>query len=174
MLRARSLAILIWSGAAFLPTYVVGTEPAKTAVRPTAKRAATPASSVTITAPQRLTGFYHPHGVGVAPVAGTIVDGPAMMEPVAPMPAPLETANCGQPVCGCAAPFPTYAPPGLAYGGYSAFMNGPLDPHTLHFGSGYHRYGLMDGHVRYPYYSYRRPWYNPGSPSFNRDLYQPW
>ena len=23
------------------------------------------------------------------------------------------------------------------------------------------------GHVRYPYYSYRRPWYYPGQPSFN-------
>ena len=23
------------------------------------------------------------------------------------------------------------------------------------------------GHVRYPYYSYRRPWYSPGQPSFN-------
>lgn len=23
------------------------------------------------------------------------------------------------------------------------------------------------GHVRYPYYSYRRPWYFPGQPSFN-------
>ncbi|MFT5094915.1 MAG: hypothetical protein ACI93T_003759, partial [Porticoccaceae bacterium] len=23
------------------------------------------------------------------------------------------------------------------------------------------------GHVRYPYYSYRRPWYYSGQPSFN-------
>ena len=23
------------------------------------------------------------------------------------------------------------------------------------------------GHIRYPYYSYRRPWYYPGQPSFN-------
>lgn len=40
-------------------------------------------------------------------------------------------------------------------------------------GSAAGRFGPMSnargemGHVRYPYYSYRRPWYYPGQPSFN-------
>lgn len=36
----------------------------------------------------------------------------------------------------------------------------------MHFGSFSNARGEM-GHVRYPYYSYRRPWYFPGQPSFN-------
>ena len=37
------------------------------------------------------------------------------------------------------------------------------------FGSMSNARGEM-GHVRYPYYSYRRPWYFPGQPSFNTTI----
>ena len=36
----------------------------------------------------------------------------------------------------------------------------------MNFGAFTNARGEM-GHVRYPYYSYRRPWYFPGQPSFN-------
>ena len=47
------------------------------------------------------------------------------------------------------------------------------DPYTLHFGTGYYR-NAEYGHHRFPYYSYRRPWYFPGHPSYNRDTNLPW
>ena len=45
----------------------------------------------------------------------------------------------------------------------------PLDPYTDNFGPGYYRH-YEHSHTRFPYYSYRRPWYFPGSPSFNADF----
>lgn len=47
------------------------------------------------------------------------------------------------------------------------------DPYTLHFGPGYYR-SAEYGHHRFPYYSYRRPWYFPGHTSYNRDTNYPW
>ncbi|MFO1019103.1 MAG: hypothetical protein U0903_00160 [Planctomycetales bacterium] len=47
------------------------------------------------------------------------------------------------------------------------------DPYTLHFGPGYYRSGEY-GHHRFPWYSYRRPWYFPGHTSYNRDTNVPW
>lgn len=170
MMRSSLLALFMCSGVACSASMSFAGDVARPPVRPTA-----PVSSITITAPQRLTGFYHPHGVGVAPASGPIVEDPAVVTPVAPVGPIVGGGNSGQPVCGCAAPFPTYAPPGLAVGGYSAFLyGGPVDPHTLHFGPGYHRYQNMIGHVRFPYYSYRAPWYHPGPPSFNLDTNLPW
>ncbi|MFQ5733683.1 MAG: hypothetical protein ACE5KM_17235 [Planctomycetaceae bacterium] len=48
-----------------------------------------------------------------------------------------------------------------------------VDPYTYHFGPGYYRY-TEHGHYRFPYYSYRRPWYYPGPPVFNRDTNFAW
>lgn len=47
------------------------------------------------------------------------------------------------------------------------------DPHNYHFGPGYYRSGEY-GHFRFPYYSYRRPWFHPGFPGYNRDVNLPW
>lgn len=55
-------------------------------------------------------------------------------------------------------------------GGYSARTG---DPYMEHFGPGYYRQGDY-GHFRFPFYSYRRPWYFPGQPSYNRDTNFPW
>lgn len=57
-----------------------------------------------------------------------------------------------------------YDPAGNFYGS---------DPYTLHFGTGYYRANEY-GHHRFPYYSYRRPWYFPGHTSYNRDTNLPW
>lgn len=47
------------------------------------------------------------------------------------------------------------------------------DPYTYHFGPGHYR-RYEHGHHRFPYYSYRRPWYYPGQPVFNRDTNFAW
>ncbi|MDB5387469.1 MAG: hypothetical protein JWM11_3115 [Planctomycetaceae bacterium] len=49
----------------------------------------------------------------------------------------------------------------------------PGNPYLYHFGPGFYRYQEA-GHYRFPYYSYRRPWYYPGHPSYNRDTNIPW
>ena len=49
----------------------------------------------------------------------------------------------------------------------------PGDPYHYHFGPGYYRQQEA-GHYRFPYFSYRRPWYFPGHPSYNRDTNIPW
>ncbi|HID24026.1 MAG TPA: hypothetical protein EYP14_16715 [Planctomycetaceae bacterium] len=48
-----------------------------------------------------------------------------------------------------------------------------IDATSFHFGlAGYWAYG--PGHFRFPYYSYRRPWYFPGLPVFNRNTGLVW
>ena len=47
------------------------------------------------------------------------------------------------------------------------------DPYTYHFGPGFYRAGEF-GHYRFPYYSYRRPWYDVGHPVYVRDTNLPW
>lgn len=48
-----------------------------------------------------------------------------------------------------------------------------VDPYTKHFGPGFYRSNEY-GHYRFPSYSYRRPWYNPGAPTYNRDTNFRW
>lgn len=65
---------------------------------------------------------------------------------------------------------------GSPYGGYgrSVGPQGPGgDPYSYHFGPGYYRNSEY-GHFRFPYYSYRRPWYFPGFAGWNRDTNIPW
>ena len=64
----------------------------------------------------------------------------------------------------------SYGYPSAYYGGYGGRAS---DPYTYHFGPGYYRYA-EHGHFRFPYYSYRRPWYHPGPPVFNRDTNFAW
>jgi len=66
---------------------------------------------------------------------------------------------------------------GWRHGGYSGHSRGygwgAYDPYSYHFGPGYYRHA-EHGHFRFPYYSYRRPWYHPGPPVFNRDTNFAW
>lgn len=81
---------------------------------------------------------------------------------------------------GYGAAAPVYGAPGYAgvsfYGaGNGAGIGGGYggDPYYNHFGPGVYR-NSDAGHYRFPYYSYRRPWYYPGHPSYNRDTNLPW
>ena len=62
-----------------------------------------------------------------------------------------------------------YAAPIMA-SPYAAYGGGLYDDH---FGPGFYRNSEY-GHYRFPYYSYRRPWYFPGPASYNRDTNLPW
>jgi len=68
---------------------------------------------------------------------------------------------------------------GAGYGGYAGGGAGAGaggaggDPYNYHFGPGYYRSGEY-GHFRFPYYSYRRPWFHPGFAGYNRDTNLPW
>lgn len=90
----------------------------------------------------------------------------------------------GQPMYGQAAGAagPTWAP-----GGYEPRVGSPVyyhdpaggqyqvsgNPYNDHFGPGFHRDSLH-GHYRFPYYTYRAPWYYPGRAVYNRDTNFPW
>jgi hypothetical protein len=76
---------------------------------------------------------------------------------------------------------PSYAesPPQPIYDNYGA-VNAPYwnpgtagDVYSTHFGPGYYRHSEY-GHYRFPYYSYRAPWYHPGPPTWNRDTNRAW
>lgn len=72
--------------------------------------------------------------------------------------------------------WPVYGHQATGYGygnayGYGASAYG--DPYSYHFGPGVYRNDEV-GTYRFPYYSYRRPWYYPGSPVFARDTNLPW
>lgn len=63
---------------------------------------------------------------------------------------------------------------GYGPGGQAAVPGGlPGNPYYYHFGPGYYR-NQEAGHYRFPWFSYRRPWYFPGHPSYNRDTNAPW
>lgn len=47
------------------------------------------------------------------------------------------------------------------------------DAYSYHFGPGFHR-NANYGHYRFPYHTYRAPWYFKGPVSYNRDTNYPW
>lgn len=58
-------------------------------------------------------------------------------------------------------------------------MSGGLSPaaaaaYEQAFGPGLYRTGAEVGQYHFPYYSYRRPWYFPGQPSFHRSTDYVW
>lgn len=77
--------------------------------------------------------------------------------------------------------------PFWAPGGYEARIGSPYlyhdpnggqfvntgNPYYDHFGPGFHREQIY-GHYRFPYYSYRAPWYYPGRAVYNRDTNLHW
>ena len=90
--------------------------------------------------------------------------GTAMMAAPAPMYAAIPvqpTYGLATSSCGCAGGTPS------VFG----FANDPI--YATHFGPGFYR-GNEGGHYRFPYYSYRRPWYYPGPPVYNRNTDLVW
>jgi hypothetical protein len=47
------------------------------------------------------------------------------------------------------------------------------DPYITQFSAGFYREAEY-GHFRFPHYSYRRPWYFPGPPTYVRDTNVRW
>ncbi len=70
---------------------------------------------------------------------------------------------------------PVAAPQAGAHGdaGFGAGAAGGGDVYSTHFGPGFHR-SRQSGHYRFPYYSYRRPWYHVGPPAYAADTNLPW
>jgi len=95
-------------------------------------------------------------------------------------PAGIGPASVGTGGCGCNKRIGG-ASENMAAGGYAAYGVGSAgsaggpggDPYTYHFGPGFYRSNEF-GHYRFPYYSYRRPWYDVGHPVRVRDTNLPW
>jgi hypothetical protein len=93
------------------------------------------------------------------------------------------------------APYPYHSPPyyasydrgvdvvGAVQGAESSaahllktFAGAPVvhsNPYAFHFGPGFYRFSDI-GHIRFPYYSYRYPFYFPGHPVFSRTMNVAW
>lgn len=90
--------------------------------------------------------------------------------------APGPGANAGPPGMGYGQPMygGGFANGGWGYGANYGMGGGPAgNPYEYHFGPGFHRHSNY-GHYRFPYYSYRAPWYSPGPAGYNRDTNFPW
>uniref|UniRef100_A0A7C2P249 Uncharacterized protein n=1 Tax=Schlesneria paludicola TaxID=360056 RepID=A0A7C2P249_9PLAN len=111
--------------------------------------------------------------------------------------APATQAWAHQGAPSAAGPHPAYSTPGAgpgagigpfwAPGGYEPrggspyYYHDPMggqfsntgNPYYDHYGPGFHRHSLH-GHYRFPYYTYRAPWYYPGRAVYNRDTNLPW
>lgn len=109
-----------------------------------------------------------PSGANAHYVAVPMVMMPMMapaMQPIPMQPMPM------QPM-----PMPMMPAPGCANCGG---MTGGLSPaaaaaYEQAFGPGLYRTGAEAGQYHFPYYSYRRPWYFPGQPSFHRSTDYVW
>jgi hypothetical protein len=137
-----------------------------------------------------------PRMVSVAQAPSGAAANPPIPDPPAPpadtpvpdteTPAPPRPTLPAPPNCPCnpnGVPWAMYGTPGgyegrigSPYHYYNAYcglyvMTG--NPYYDHFGPGYHRHSLY-GHYRFPYYSYRAPWYYPGRAVYNRDVNFAW
>jgi hypothetical protein len=73
-------------------------------------------------------------------------------------------------------PVPMYADPGcVTCGGVGRGLSpAAAAAYAQAFGPGLYRSGAEAGQLHFPYYSYRRPWYFPGQPSFHRSTDYVW
>ncbi len=109
--------------------------------------------------------------VAPAQAQGNFVAIPMMAMPM-PMMAPVMQPMPMQPMM----PMPMMGAPGCASCGG---MPRGLSPaagalYDESFGPGLYRSGAEAGQFHFPYYSYRRPWYFPGQPSFQRSTDYVW
>ena len=126
---------------------------------------------------------YQPQAVPVAPPPAAITTTPGYPGYAGETVPPLGTPLPGTPGAGPAAGIGPYWAPG----GYEARTGSPYyyhstpggeyvvtgNPYYDHFGPGFQRHSLH-GHYRFPYYTYRAPWYYPGRAVYNRDTNFPW
>lgn len=89
---------------------------------------------------------------------------PVMAAPVMqPTPMPMQIPMMPAPGCSACG--------GMSVGGLSPAAAAAYDQA---FGPGLYRSGAEMGQNHFPYYSYRRPWYFPGQPSFHRSTDYVW
>lgn len=108
-----------------------------------------------------------PNCVSTAPMASraNYVAVPILVMPMmAPAMQPMPMQMPMMPAPGCAACGGT--PRGLSPAAAAAYDQA--------FGPGLYRSGAEMGQNHFPYYSYRRPWYFPGQPSFHRSTDYVW
>lgn len=151
-------ALLVAGLLALFATQVLGDEPP-----PAPEFAAPPGDVVPPVGPPRppRPGYWPPGGYEAR------LGSPYYYFPVVPDPAfrsvarpnPYSAAN--------------YEVAGYGVGTIPGYGPGGFDPYTYHFGPGYQRSALY-GHYRFPYYTYRAPWYFPGHAVYNRDTNFPW
>ena len=91
-----------------------------------------------------------------------------MMPPMCEMPmmAPTMQPMPMMPMSGCS----TCG----GYGHWGGLSPGEAALYDQAFGPGLYRSGAEAGGYQFPYYSYRRPWYFPGQPSFQRSTDYVW
>lgn len=90
---------------------------------------------------------------------------PMMAQPVMQMSAPMIMSMPMQTGQGCSA---------CGGGGYVGLSPANAAIYDQAFGPGLYRSGAEVGQYHFPYYSYRRPWYFPGQPSFHRSTDYVW
>ncbi len=109
----------------------------------------------------------------VPPVPPVTVQGaspsPGLSEP---MPNVVGTQPPLAPVAVAApvAPAYTYVPVVIVPVPQPPVIPAVADPYVVHFGQPADAFFNGPGHLRFPYYSYRRPWFFPGPPRFNRTI----
>lgn len=123
--------------------------------------------------------IHESHSTGCCTPAPQACGCSSMMQPVPLMVhRPLPVASC------CSSDGHHFQPNGFnpfeSMGGFGVNTPGYGNVGGLHpaystaFPNGYYRSGAEAGMYHFPYYSYRRPWYFPGQPSFHRDTDLVW
>ena len=95
----------------------------------------------------------------------------------APMPMMMVMPMIAQPVVQIATPVPMLPGPSCSAcgpGGQAGLSPAAAAAYDQAFGPGLYRSGAEMGQNHFPYYSYRRPWYFPGQPSFHRSTDYVW
>ncbi len=95
----------------------------------------------------------------------------------APMPMMMVMPMMAQPVMQMPTPIPMMPNPSCSTcgaGGYMGLSPAASAAYNQAFGPGLYRSGAEMGQNHFPYYSYRRPWYFPGQPSFHRSTDYVW
>ena len=100
-----------------------------------------------------------PQPARLSDVATPMLTMPLEVQSMQPMAIPMMMSAPGCPTCG-----------GMS-GGLSPSAAAAYDQA---FGPGLYRSGAEAGQNHFPYYSYRRPWYFPGQPSFQRSTDYVW
>lgn len=122
----------------------------------------------TTVAPAASLGAYNANCAPAAPPTAA-PSAQYMAVPVMMMPMPMMTPALNH----AASAMPMNAAYGYGYAG-RGLSPAAAAAYEQAFGPGLYRTGAEVGQYHFPYYSYRRPWYFPGQPSFHRSTDYVW